>query len=208
MTEPKKVRHHYVPRFYLNGFTTGDPPMLWIYDKEASGKRRQAGTGDAALEKHYYSIIRDDGTRDSTTIEDAFAEFEDDSAPVLRAIRAGEQLSAADRTRLASFMAVLMARVPLARLQTAEIVRTISESAARPILKAQFEGPAEQQWASTKRLLEELKAAGLPPLRHVIVEPRPEVTLSGVIIIMPRKWRGSSVTCHGPLSPRPDATPS
>jgi len=214
VAEPKTVRHHYVPRFYLEGFTAGDPSMLWVYDKD-TGRRWKASTRDAGLETHYHSITRDDGTRDSETIESAFAEFESDSAPALRAIRAGELLSGDDRAQLAAFIAVQMTRVPLARRHTETIARMVGEAAARPILKAQLEGPPDQQWESTKLMLEELRALGLPALRveDIMVEPKREIMLAGVIsapalaqlfydmtwAILPAKGRHSFVTSDNPL---------
>lgn len=51
MTESRTIRRHYIPRFYLQCFTTGDPPMLWVYDKD-KGSRRTVSPRDAGLETH------------------------------------------------------------------------------------------------------------------------------------------------------------
>ena len=223
MSEPRKTRHHYVPRFYLEGFTVGDPAMLWVYDKETGGKR-QASTRDAGIEKHYHSITRADGTRDSETIEAAFADFESDTASGLRAIRAGAMLNNDDRGLVASFMAVQLARVPLARRNTETILRATAEMIGRPMIESQLVGPADQQWETTKRMLQWFKDRGLPPLsaEDVIVKIKPEATLAGLLqagklaqlfyemswAIVPANGRYSFVTSdnpvvYGPASPGP-----
>lgn len=108
----KKKRHHYVPRFYLEGFI--DPknkPYIWIYEK---GKQyiKKATAKDIAVEKHYYSFITETGTKDSETFEDAFAELETKSAPILQNIKSGEAINDQEKQTLSYFIAYTMTRVP------------------------------------------------------------------------------------------------
>src|SRR5882762_10273955 len=115
MAEPKKERHHFLPVFYLEGFVDPDhEPHLWVYDKEG-GDVRPASPRDAGVEKHGYSIPKADGTRDSTTVENALALIVDQVAPMWAKLRRLEPLTNAERSMVSLFLALLMTRVPAYR---------------------------------------------------------------------------------------------
>lgn len=107
-----KKRHHYIPKFYLEGFI--DPhnrPYLWVYEK-GNEKIIKATSKDIAVEKHYFSFLMLDGERNSDTLENVMAEIEKNSAPVFRKIIGGQSLSKKDRAYFATFLAFMMVRVP------------------------------------------------------------------------------------------------
>ena len=108
----RKKRHHYIPKFYLEGFV--DPrnkPFLWIYEKGGS-KIIEASAKDIAVEKHYFSFLDSKGERDSETLENALAEIEGKVASVCRKIFNEKSLCEEDRSFFASFLALMMTRVP------------------------------------------------------------------------------------------------
>jgi hypothetical protein len=81
--EPR--RHHYVPRFWLAGFTdTGEKDgTLWVTDLPRK-KQWQAKPGSTGFINDFYRISEED--LDPVIVEKALAEMEGDVAPILRAI--------------------------------------------------------------------------------------------------------------------------
>jgi hypothetical protein len=115
MTKPKKEGHHYISRFYLEGFVDpSDGRSLWVYDK-TSGQVTRSTPRRAGLQKHFHSFTRADGSRDSTSVEDALAKIESQAAPVLRRLMGREPLDNRERSIAAYFMALMLVRVPAFR---------------------------------------------------------------------------------------------
>lgn len=108
----RKKRHHYIPKFYLEGFIDlRNKPYLWIYEK--GGKNIiKASAKDIAVEKHYFSFLNPQGRRDSETIENALADIESRGATVFKKIFNGKALSKDDKTIFALFLSLMMTRVP------------------------------------------------------------------------------------------------
>jgi len=108
----KKKRHHYLARFYLNGFI--DPinkPYIWIYEK-GNPEIRKASSKDIAVKKYYYSFIRPDESKDVETLENAFAQFEDIIAPVIKKITSEVTLNEDDKRIFSLFLAYSIVKVP------------------------------------------------------------------------------------------------
>lgn len=105
-------RHHYIPRFYLNGFV--DPnnmPYIWAYEK-GNPNIIKAPSENIAVQKHYYSFTTQEGNRDSETLENALAKMEGQVAPIFRKIKNHESLDEQERGLFATFLALIMIRVP------------------------------------------------------------------------------------------------
>jgi hypothetical protein len=124
----KKKRHHYIPRFYLDGFVDpGNEPYIWVYEK---GKPNiiKATAENVAVRKHYYSFIRAPG--DENSFEDIFAKIESEVAPIFKKIINHEKLKNEERSSFAYFLALIMMRVPKYRENiervTGEIIKSIS----------------------------------------------------------------------------------
>lgn len=110
-----KRRHHYVPKFYLDGFVdTHNKPYIWIYEKGNSTIRR-ASPSDLAVRKHYYSFDKPDGETDSETFEKAFSIVEAAAAKALKRIGNAEILDDDERVALSIFLALMLTRVPTFR---------------------------------------------------------------------------------------------
>jgi len=121
----KKKRHHYIPKFYLEGF--GDPnnkPFLWVYEKGGSNFIK-ASAKDIAVEKHYFTFLDSQGERDSETLENALADIEGKVASIFKKIFKEESLSEEDRAIFASFLALMMTRVPNFRNNIATMLESV-----------------------------------------------------------------------------------
>lgn len=116
MNTPKL--HHYVPRFYLNGFTD-QKQRFWAWDK--STKRSFCTTPNrVAAESHFYRIPELIGSEcDPLFLERELSELEGTASAILRvwidelhSIRAKDRLSISqyDRWEMATFIAVQFLR--------------------------------------------------------------------------------------------------
>lgn len=110
-----KRRHHYLPQFYLRNFV-GSAGRIWVYPK-VGGKAVRASARDFGLEKDYHTFTRKDGVKDRTTIEEAFADIENQAAPTIRKIIGKKSLSAIDYETFITFVGTMLVRVPARRDQ-------------------------------------------------------------------------------------------
>lgn len=107
-----KKKHHYIPKFYLEGFV--DPhnkPYIWVYEK-GNPTIRKATSLNIAVQKYYYAFPTPEGEKDSDTIENALAAIEGEVAPVFQKIKAQKNLEEKEKYWLAMFLALMMTRVP------------------------------------------------------------------------------------------------
>jgi hypothetical protein len=108
----KKKRHHYIPQFYLRGFIDpANEPYLWVYEKR-SPAIKSVSARDAGLEKGYHSFTNSKGQRDTESIENIFQRIEDSTARVFEGIKNREPLSEEERHTLATFLSLMLTRVP------------------------------------------------------------------------------------------------
>jgi len=110
----KRVQH-YIPQFYLRGFTDpsvtdGKMPWLWMRTKESSTIVRKAPKNLAA-EIGYYAIENADGL-DFVTVENELAVIESRAAFALRKFLDGPVGHRKIEPDLATFVAWLAVRVP------------------------------------------------------------------------------------------------
>jgi len=112
MQKPKK-KHHYVPAFYLNGFTDSlNFDLVWIYQKENDtifcDKPKNIG-----FIKHYHTFTNGDGKKDSETIENILNKtWESPSSNIIKEIREGKFPENEQRDLFASFLGISLTRVP------------------------------------------------------------------------------------------------
>ena len=117
-----KKRHHFVPQFYLDRFTSQNQHReeIWTYDME-TGRVRHSIVKETAFEKHLYSISLPNGER-ITDLEDLIGEIEDKAAPLFEKLICGENIIGQERSDLSSFFALLYVRTNSFRRQFAESV--------------------------------------------------------------------------------------
>ena len=111
--QPRK--HHYVPKFYLAGFTTSGSKddYLYVLDQTVPKKFR-AKPSELAHQRDFY-VIETDDEQERIAIEKLFGEIEDMAAPVIKQITINNRLpSINDMIKLLHFVALMAMRVPAA----------------------------------------------------------------------------------------------
>jgi hypothetical protein len=100
MKESNSQRHHYVPQFYLKGFTNKEG-YFYIFDKQKEIIRK------AYPSEYFYGWNRNTGVigeEKSTLLESMYAHFESTAAPDYEALKSVVDLSAFD---MSAFFSVL-----------------------------------------------------------------------------------------------------
>lgn len=112
--QQRRHHQHYVPQFYLNGFTespTSD--LIWVYEKGSQQPPFSTGARVIAVEKHFYSFDDDTGMRDSNTLEVHLEEkIERPTNPIINKVRTRQAITAKDKHILSTYLCVMMKRVP------------------------------------------------------------------------------------------------
>lgn len=117
----KKRRHHILPRFYLDGFTSPlKKSILYQYEK-GNLKIVKITPENAAIIKDYYSIDDPRSEEDENLVEELLSVVESYSAPVIKKIKAKEDISDEDREKFSIFLAYMFTRVPHHRQMTEDI---------------------------------------------------------------------------------------
>ena len=127
-------RHHFLPRFYLAGFTLShdrDGDLWALSVKDARQWKGKPGT--LGHEKDFYRVEEVEGIA-AEAVEDLFAKVESDVAPALRTVV--EQQALPDRgTRdfdlLINFVALMATRVPRLRSVLNEFMGSIAKHIAQ-----------------------------------------------------------------------------
>lgn len=106
-----KKRHHYIPAFYLKGFTAPSSSLLWMYQKKFNDIKT-ISPSNAAVISFYYSFKNDKGDIDHDTIENLMAAIEGDAAPIFRKIVNKQLVNESERRTFALFLSFIRLRVP------------------------------------------------------------------------------------------------
>jgi hypothetical protein len=127
----KSRKHHFLPQFYLAGFTdSGNKEgTLWVLDKE-NLRQWESNPKGAAYCKDYYKIDVKDA--DENAVENAFGEFEGQAADVIRRTVTSEQLPKdEDFIVLMNCVALFWARVPRIRNIKSRLIENILKKVNR-----------------------------------------------------------------------------
>lgn len=103
-------RQHYVPQFYLRGWTTAGEGLVWVYQKGQPPRR--VSIRKAAQELDFYAFTDNTGVYDNESVEKELEKLDTAAAPVIRKARERTALITADRELLSRFISVLWRRVP------------------------------------------------------------------------------------------------
>jgi hypothetical protein len=115
MPNDQPRHHHYLPQFYLSGFTQSGrrKDLLWVFDKEKLEYRKTKPI-KVAHERDYFRLKGENA--DPHIVERMFGEFEGTVAPVLRNIRENWVLPGPqEMANLLGFIAILYVRIPKMR---------------------------------------------------------------------------------------------
>lgn len=150
--EPKK--QHYVPRFYLRGFT-GQKGKLFAVNRPTGHAFRPPPEGVAA--ENFFNRIEVEGIAPNE-LEKALAEFEGEMAPALERVKQAKSLAKdEDRAHLVNLMAALALRNP----STREALNHMHDQLARLHFAAQF---------GTQAAVDDAIAAGMLPKGMTVSE--------------------------------------
>jgi len=147
-------RHHYVPAFYLAGFTASGSRDDDVHVLDQAGpKQFQLKPDQAAHQRDLYALEAEDEEA-RVTVEKVFSEVEGETAPIVRRIITEHLLpDGQEMVVLLNFVAIMAARVPafLATIDT--VADTIGKMMLRQIVQDR------QAWEEN---LERIKASGQP----------------------------------------------
>jgi len=146
--EPK--RHHFLPRFYLSGFTdTGESSKrLWAIDRQEA-RQWQTNVTDAGVQSNLHGV-GDVHPEDPAVWEKALAWIEDLVAPVLKEVRkSGELPDGLEFEMLLNLVALMAVRVPAVKSRAEATFRTILIDR----IKAELESP--EKWAAFESQFQE-----------------------------------------------------
>lgn len=117
--------HHYVPRFYLNGFSQRPGNALWAYDRQ-NKRKFKTNIRNLAQQTNYYP-------------EELEAYFSNDvegpTAAVIRKIRSRSPISSNDRRTLARYLISQWKRVPKGKQRVHAQFPRISEEVKFNVLR-------------------------------------------------------------------------
>lgn len=125
---PKK--HHYIPQFYLKGFSL-DNNNLWVYDKQISNPKdvKKLTTKAIAFENNFYTYESIDKTKE--TMEGLFCQMEGLAANVINKITNGDKIDEQEKADLAVFISFLWLRTPKSKKRMANMAANLYEQVSR-----------------------------------------------------------------------------
>lgn len=119
--EPRRKRHHFIPRFLLQNFTDG-ARRIYVHARDDEWTPRQTTVDRAGLERYLYApgpgIESDRDPTDDTVEKWLDKEIDTPAAPVIERLTSGApiaDLSPDECHALANFVAVLDMRTPAVR---------------------------------------------------------------------------------------------
>lgn len=139
LTGPK--RHHYLPKFYLNGFSQDG--LVAVYDRDENEFRLQQPK-DTTVIGHFYTMEDAEGRR-RYEVEALLSEYEGKASPVIKKLADHEGINADERSDLAILIA-------LAAMRTPDIVESLKLAKAGFILDV-----AKKLFADAETVAERLR---------------------------------------------------
>ncbi len=108
---------HYIPKYYLQGFTSPKDGMIWVYEKNGDLKF-QSQVVNVANENNYYE----------PEVEKYLAnQIEGPANAVIKKIRERKSINKSDKEKLAIYMIVMYKRVPQSIIRMNEMAPGIAE---------------------------------------------------------------------------------
>ena len=157
-----KRQHHITPRVYLEGFASKEQPTV-VYVFEKARGPRPLPIPVTGVQKDYYAVTRDDGTKDTQTVEDYLAhEIESPANPIIRKIRDRQMPEASEKLVLARYISAMMTRVPQHRARQRKTTKTVAEQE-----KAKWQEAIDQAIVENPAMEEKLQRLRFEALRHI-----------------------------------------
>lgn len=172
------MKHHYLPRFYLAGFTRhyGADDDLWVFDTEEI-KQWKSTPANSAHQRDFYKVDLGDGD-DPNSFEKVLAWVESEVAPAVRQITDTQTLPKGEAfDLLINFVGLMAVRVPGARAAYTNPMKKL----ARTVLQMTLQSP--EIWEAQKQ---RMRASGIEirdnisyeDMRDFVVSDRYEIGIS------------------------------
>ncbi len=175
MKKPK--RHHYLPQFYLFGFS--DAGRLVVFDERRNEVRFERPL-NTAVRRHYYSFVDDSGAAVSE-VESDLARIEGRAAQVFTALASRQAISTKDRYNLSVFLGFLACRTPAFERSANEALTGLAEV----VIRKNLEQPnADGLFGASRNELLEFLDSG-----DFALEYHPNYRISHMIDLGPRLGR-------------------
>lgn len=145
--QPRKQRHHYIPQFYLSGFTktSSNNGKLYVFDKDRQNSW-DSSPKNAAYEYDFYAIDGI-GTDDRMFVEKELSNLEGNWSSVLRWVIENESIPSDESfDELMMFMAFMYSRIPKIR----NITNDFTDKIFRSIDNQMIDTPEQQKQFSQK----------------------------------------------------------
>jgi len=129
-TQGLPKRHHYIPQFYLKGFSS-DEEHLFVLDKQASQEKRFRfqTINSVAFQKHLYTYQTK--SRKKETLEDLFSQIEGRAAAIIKKVEQEQDISDQERNDFSLFLSFLWIRVPYSKKEFERSTQQLYEKIAR-----------------------------------------------------------------------------
>jgi len=123
-------RHHYIPQFYLKGFSS-DGKHLFVLDKQTSQEERfrYQTINSIAFQKHLYTYQTK--SKKKETLEDLFSQVEGRAATVIKKVEQKQDLTDQERNDFSLFLSFLWIRVPYSKKEFERSTQQLYEKIAR-----------------------------------------------------------------------------
>ncbi|MCK5613866.1 DUF4238 domain-containing protein [Candidatus Pacearchaeota archaeon] len=148
-----KKKHHYLPTFYLKYFCKNGE--VCFFDKKNSVYRNQPPK-KAFKKDNYNTFISEDGTR-NLTVENALAEIEDKTKPIIEKVENRKPISVKEKEDLSVFVGLFKTRVPKFRKFVGEIYKVIEKDLSlrkeNEVIFSRKESDGEEVKATSKDVL-------------------------------------------------------
>ncbi|WP_338920242.1 DUF4238 domain-containing protein [Pseudomonas silesiensis] len=125
------TKQHYVPKFYLKGFTSDG--LLTVFDRVSGEIRKRQQPQKIATVGHLYTF-EDKQDRKRFDLEVLFGHIEDAAAPILKSLANGGRLSAAERESFALFLGLAAVRTPAAIAEASNVYGGFEKARSRLLL--------------------------------------------------------------------------
>lgn len=189
------MRDHYIPQYYLRGFSSADDEMVWVYEKNGDLKFRTQ-VKNIGHETNYYS----------PEVETYLAnQIEGPANIVIKKIRNREQITNSDKDKLATYMVVMLKRVPQSKFRMNEmapgVAQKLQDEWDKEITELIKKDPSQSEFLENRR--KEIQAnlekyAKNPPKDFWLLLIPPDRTPNVVTVLHQMTWH--FLTCdEGPV---------
>lgn len=157
------AKHHYLPQFYLQGFTDPDTPAdqdpyVWVHRPGSGWDNR--GPRNVAAESGYY-MLTDDSGNETDELERMLSQVESVAAGLIRGkISSQTPLTSDERLEMSLFLATMHARLPGQHEHIGGFIAQIVRSTMA--VQAQVATQDPSAWEAMKRRYETETGEKLP----------------------------------------------